>query len=222
MNNDPDHSGIPTQAIHEAYLDMQRSLKAYRQAKDRGSTHEVQQAHGEVQEGVLTFYELLRPHLRHEQGVTGYWQGELPAYPGDGQPPDPDEGAGVLQVQERREVHDLPEGYDTLDGLRDWHEALGLNGNTRLVGISGQGDCVLTIEHRYQLGLRQLDEWETTYTTTSESVGGFYATKRTEQTERQRIPIDRLKRAARELSEVADELGLLTPIEAGELTKDKL
>lgn len=208
--SEQEHSGIPTQAIHEAYLDMQRALKSYRQAKDRGEQGTVQQAHGEVQEAVLTFYELLRPHLRHEQGVSQYWDGQCPSYNGDGAPPDPDDGAGVLQVQETTDVFDLPDNYGELESLDEWHDALGLNGNRRIVGIQGSDSAVVCALHDYQLGLRNLDDWETKYKRKVESLGGFYAEQKRETVERQRVPIDRLKRAARELTSVADELNFLS------------
>lgn len=212
MKNNDLHSGIPTQAIHESYLDMQRALKSYRQAKDRGDQREVKQAHGEVQEGVLTFFELLRPHIRHEQGVADYWEGTIPEYPGDGSPPDPNDGKAILHIQDRTDVFDLPDNYQECDGLEDWHDALGLNGNRVIMGLSGQGDAVVCSLQEYQKGLVHLDDWETKYITKTKSVGGFYETKEQETVERQRIPIDRLRRAARALTEVADDMNLLSEI----------
>jgi hypothetical protein len=219
MSAEENHSGIPTRAIHEAYLDMQRSLKAYREAKDQQHQAAIEQSHGQLQQAVLTFYEMLRPHLRNEAAVRDWWEGRLPSYNGDGKPPDPDEGKGILQVQQKREVKPLNgelDNPDNLSTLKEWHDALGLNGEVRLVGIAGHGDNVLLSLEHYQKGLRHLDEWETKYVRKTERKDGFMADKTEETVERQRIPIDRLRRAARELADVADKLGALSDFDASE------
>lgn len=227
MSQEEPHSGIPTRAIHESYLDMQRSLKAYREAKDQQHQPALEQAHGELQQAVLTFYELLRPHIRHESGVNDWWDGELPNYKGNGTPPDPDDGKGVLQVQEKNETIGL-DGIDTncVETLEDWHEQLGYNGNRRIVGVTGLGDDAFIKFHEYQLGLRHLDNWETGYKRRVVRKEGFQADKTEEIVERQRIPIDRLRRAARELADVADKLGALSQFDASntrtEITADMI
>ena len=211
-----DHSGIPTRAIHESYIEMQRALQSYRNAKDAQRQGPMANAHGELQSGVLTLYEIIRPHLKKEPALGDWWEGRLPNYPGDYQPPDPDQGRGILQVQQkRRQVELNGVNPDTLDGLKEWHEALGMNGGVRIAGIAGLGDHVLVTVQEYQKGLRHLDSWETKYTRKTKQKSGFMADKTTETVERQRIPIDRLKRAARELSDVVNELGLLSQVDAG-------
>jgi hypothetical protein len=210
--NDDNHSGIPTQAIHEAYLDMQRARKQYREAKDRGTEREQEAAHGELQDTVLTFYDQLYPHLKHETAVDEYWHGQLPRYNGE-TPPQPEDGKAILQVQQKTDVFDVPDGFESLDGLGDWHDALGLNGNARVVGITGQGQAVVAALHHYEMGLKKLDDWETDYRRTVQSMGGFYETKERETVERVRVPVDRLRRAARSLVEACDELGFLSNIE---------
>lgn len=218
MSQDESHSGIPTRAIHESYLDMQRALKAYREAKDAQNQHRMQDAHGDLQQSVLTFYELLRPHLKNESAVKDWWNGKPPNYNHNGTPPDPDDGKGVLQVQTENMTISLngevnPEKLSTLE---DWHEAIGLNGTTRIVGIAGAGDGVFVKKHNYQLGLRHLDSWETKYKRVQKPKSGFMSHKTEETIEKQRIPIDRLRRAARELSEVAEKLGALSDFDASE------
>lgn len=219
MSAEENHSGIPTRAIHEAYLDMQRSLKAYREAKDQQHQAAIQQAHGELQQAVLTFYELLRPHIRHESGVSDYWDGELPNYNGNGQPPDPDDGKGIIHVQTKRRVMELNgqvPNNGQLETLEQWHDALDMNGRIRLAGIVTEGTNAIVTVQEYQKGLRHLDDWETKYTRTVRRKSGFMSDKTETEVQRQRVPIDRLKRAARELSNVADKLGALSDFDASE------
>lgn len=209
-----DSTGIPTRAIHEAYLDMQRSLKRYRTARDKGTEAQIDDAHGDVQETVLTFYELLRPHLKDKES---YWEGQLPPYNGD-TPPDPDRATGVLQVQEHKQtidwenvpidpeisVEDLREA-----SLQEWHDHLNLNGSVRLTGVMPNQNGVFVSSQRYQIGLRQLDSWMTKYRTKQAKLGGFLGSTKTEKKERVRVKIPKLKRAARELSDAAKEMGFL-------------
>lgn len=217
MSAEENHSGIPTRAIHEAYLDMQRSLKAYREAKDQQDQRGIQQSHGELQQAVLTFYELLRPHLKHESGLSDWWDGALPDYNHDGTPPDPDDGKGILQAQEKSRMVQL-NGHnpDELETLEEWHEELDLPDEIRIVGTFWQDGMAMLKVHEYQKGLRHIDNWETKYHRVVERKDGFMGDKRETRVERQRIPIDRLKRAARELSNVAEKLGALSDFDASE------
>jgi len=214
MSAEENHSGIPTRAIHESYLDMQRSLKQYRDAKDRQDQHGIDKSHGELQQNVLTFYELLRPHLKQEKAVEGYWFGRLPSYNRDPtQPPDPEDGEGIIHVQTKRDVVELNgqvENVDEFETLKDWHDALSMNGNTRITGIARNGNMAVVTLQEYQKGLHHLDQWETKYTRTVRQKEGFMSDKTEKTIERQRIPIDRLKRAARELATAADELKFLS------------
>lgn len=213
---DEEHSGIPTRAIHESYIEMQSALQKYRTAKDAQRQGPMSNSHGELQSDVLTLYELIRPHLKKEPALGDWWNGRLPNYPGEYKPPDPDNGRGILHVQQTRRQVDLNNvNPDALESFKEWHEALGLNGSVRIAGIAGIGDKVLVTVQEYQKGLRHLDSWETKYKRNREKKGGFLSDKTTEKVERQRIPIDRLKRAARELSDVINELGLLSQVDAG-------
>lgn len=216
-NQDDAHGGIPTRAIHEAYLDMQRALKRYRQAVDRGDDAERDRAHGDVQETVLTFYELLRPHIKHNDAVSDYWDGKLPSYKGDS-PPDPEDGKGVIHTQSGYEPVELNqeqlESLQGVDTLRAWHDTLGLNGNVRLRGADvnqkrdGTPVALLSVE-TYELGLRRLDSWGTEIVTTQTELGGFLGSETRETRQRKRVAMPKLQRAARELSDVAKEIGFL-------------
>jgi hypothetical protein len=211
MSVEDNHSGIPTRAIHEAYLDMQRALKSYREAKDQQHQAAIQQAHGELQQAVMTFYELMRPHLKQEQALKPYWEGKLPNYTKNGTPPEPDDGKGILQVQEKNDSFgfedvEVPQS-ETLD---NWHQSLGFNGNKRIQGIYGMGDSVFVTWHEYQTGLKHLDSSETSYKRHVKPKDGFMGDKTETEVQRQRIPIDRLKSAARELSDAAKEIDFLS------------
>jgi len=223
-----DPTGIPTRAIHETYLEMQRSLQSYRGARDAQRRREQQTAHGELQSAVLTFYELLRPHLKHESGVEDYWVGRLPSYNLDGVVPDIDEGKGLLQQQEHSEAV----SFDQIDGnprefetLKDWHDALGYE-TRRVSGVAAMGDAAIVTYLEYEKGLRNLDSWRTTFQTTQESRGGFMSHKTRETVQANRVGINRLVRAARELSAVADRLGALSDFDASnhrvEITDDQI
>jgi hypothetical protein len=211
--NDDDHSGIPTRAIHEAYLDMQRALKRYRTARDGGAQAAVDDAHGDVQETVLTLYELLRPHLKHNDAVAGYWDGEPPRYTGNGTPPDPEAGTGVLDWQTRTQRVQVP-GDGDVDKLEQFHERLGLNGEKRLTNVVIDGDVALIQYHAYEIGLRRLDDWQTEYRTVQTDLGGFMGDIKRQTKERERVKMHKLKRASRELSNVAEELGALSHFDA--------
>lgn len=217
--HEDNHSGIPTRAIHEAYLDMQRALKEYRQARDAGSQAVINRAHGDVQETILTLYELLRPHIKHNDAVSEYWEGEPPTYPHqNGEVPDPEDGKGVLEVQRRNQSFEIPpeqaEEFAEAETLGEWHDLLDLNGSVRLTGIHAEDSVAFVAYDAYQLGMRELDGWETEYRSTTESLGGFLGGTREETQERQRVKIHKLKRAARELSDVAERLGALSQFDA--------
>jgi len=202
-------TGLPTQAIHESYLDMHRSFKAVRQARDRGRG--VQQAHGELQDAVLTCFDLLRPHIRTETATQDYWHGEPPAY-GEG-PPDPDDGTAILAVQEHTDMTAL-NGHNPqeIDGFREWHRALGLSDTRRLETVYMDEGKLLYKYQEYQMGLHRLDEWGTDIVREQTTLDGFFGTDTRETVTRKRVPVHKLRRAVRCLSDVCDQLNLLTDI----------
>lgn len=203
-------SGIPTRAIHEAYLDMQRALKQYRQARDRSSQAAEEQAHGELQDAVLTLYEMLRPHLRSNKSVEKYWEGRPPSYPA-GQAPDPDDGTAVLSWQVHPQSYQLNGADPTkLSNLQQWHDALDLAESVRIQALQPNGSQVFVQYQTYEMGLRHLDSWQTQFQTISKDVGGFFSGRSTPQTVRQRVPIDKLRRAAWALADTANSLGFLS------------
>jgi len=213
-NPDNDPTGIPTRAIHEAYLDMQRALKRHRQAVDRGDERERDRAHGDVQEAVLTFYELLRPHIKKNDAVSNYWNGKLPPYE-SGTKPDPEEGKGVIQIQEGYEILPLDreqlQAVGDVDTRREWHELLNLNGNVRIqdVGLNDDGTAAVVNLQKFQLGLRNMDRWKTDIVSTQVELGEFLGNVTRTKKERQRVAFPKLRRASRELSDVAKEMGYL-------------
>lgn len=229
--NEEEHSGIPTRAIHEAYLEMQRALKQYRQAKDRGQPDRIDRAHGNVQETVLTFYEMLRPPLKNNTAVDDYWHGKPPKYKHNGTPPDPEDGKAILHIQQKNDIFDTRQlTTQDLETLQDWHDALGLNDKTRIIGVAKGGGSheivpagsALVTYQTYQLGLRNLDSWETKYEETETDFGGFMGGRTKTDYRRARIDIQRLQRASRSLGEVADKLGLHARIDVDTLPVDEL
>jgi len=80
MQDDKRDTGIPTRAIHEAYLQLQDSHRELRRARDN-ATRDSDRAHAMFQDAVLTFYELIRPHLKRKSSLSRFWVGELPKYP---------------------------------------------------------------------------------------------------------------------------------------------
>lgn len=215
--HDESGTGIPTRAIHGAYLDVQRALRRYREAVDAGDENAIGDAHGHVQQAVLTLYDLLRPHLKHNDAVRGYWDGEAPSYPQNGHRPDIDDGKGVLGVQERADPmtvdEDTAEAINEAEDLKDVHDALDLNGDVCVTGIVPNGQTLVVQYDAYQLGLRQLDGWETEFRTTQTTIGGFLGAEEQTETERIRVDMPKLERAARELNDVAERLGALSEFE---------
>lgn len=206
-----DPTGIPTRAIHEAYLDMHRALKDYRRAQDRGTQQSKQAAHGEVQETVLTIFEMLRPHLKNNNVVEDFWHGKPPTYTHDQTPPDPIDGVAILAVQTHTETTQLNGvQLDNLDDFADWDEVLKLPEQGRITGVSIQDGVVVYQYQLYEMGLRKLDDWQTETKTVQSELGGFMSGRNTSQTTKRRVPIDKLKRAGRELSNAAQKLGALS------------
>lgn len=206
-----DHPGIPTRAIHEAYLDMHRALKSYRSASDAGGGELKNSAHGELQNAVLTCFQLLRPHLRHDLGSSDYWNGEAPSYPPGNRPPEPEDGVAVLAWQTHRNQAQLNgQSPEEIDTLREWHDSVGLSDSLRLVGVTPTDYGALVTYHSYTMGLKHLDNWETTFREHTTDVGGMLAGKKTTTYSRNRVTIEKLTRAANELSEAANRLGALS------------
>jgi len=203
-------TGLPTQAIHEAYLDMHRSFKQLRQARDRGTG--VKQAHGDLQDAVLTCFDLLRPHIRSETATQDYWTGEAPGY-GEG-PPDPEDGTAILAVQEHTDMTAV-NGHNPkeIDGFREWHQALDLSPERRLSTVYLDEGTLLYKYQEYQMGLRRLDDWGTEVVREQTTLEGFFGNQTKKQTRRKRVPVHKLRRAVRELTEACDNLGFLSDTE---------
>lgn len=229
MAYDEEPTGIPTRAIHEAYLDVQRALKQFRRASDAGAGPARDRAHGDVQDAAITLYEMLRPHIRHAPSVDAYWDGAPPDYPRTGEPPDPDDGTAVLSWQTHHDTvgHDALElnGAESpadIEGLREWHAALPMAETARVRGVQSVQGGVLVSYHTYTMGLRHIDNWETEFTERETSLGGFMAGKTTTTTDRRRVPIEQLQRASRELGAVMDKLGMHARVESDQLATDEL
>lgn len=235
-------TGIPTRAIHEGYLGMQEAHRNYRQSRDSHATDE-RQAQRDFQDSVLTFYELVRPHLKHEAGLAEYWHGELPPYLGRWW--DDAEEARRYCRQEGTAVWALQKHTNTsasaptvngdvavADGGQatpaEWHDRLNLTEMQRLVSIGKHEGMLLWIELRATAGLRQLDTWETGKQAKRKQGDGFMAGETATNVTYEYVAPWKLVQAKRLLVEVTDKLSLLSdvdfsePIEAGGKYEDAL
>lgn len=241
--NEDEPTGIPTRAIHESYLTLQRAHQDYRRARDRGDdTHHEQ---GALQDAVLTFYELLRPHLKHETGLSEYWNGELPDYTGwnfdsaaEARAYIRDKGTGVYQIQRHTLMDDLQQRQQVLtDGgngteqpqsFEDWHNLLGLSWEReRLISWQAHDDGVYFQVFRCAvLPLRQLDNWQTTIRRERTNGGGFMAGQTSTTEHREFVNEQKLITGKRLLVEAADKLGALSQFDASkqrtEITREDL
>lgn len=229
MPDDTRDTGIPTRAIHQAYLRLHHAFRAYRQAKTDPS-RDANAAHGDFQESVLTFYELIRAHLARKSSLQKYWAGSVPEYPDQAfgsyeqaRRYYVEGGTAVWTVQKHREVQPLtgdaasPAVADGgVPSLADWHERLNRGSRTRLVTVERDRDegVLYWVEFRFEMGLRQLDTWETTRVEhTEQRDGGFLVGESETRTEYKHVAIDKLQRAARVLAEAADKMSLLSQID---------
>lgn len=227
--DDTEGNGIPTRAIHEAYLTLQDAHREYRRARDSGrDTHGPK---GQFQDAVLTFYELVRPHLKHESALEDYWKGNLPSYTGwDFSDTDPrtyvrEHGTGVYQVQEHVDMIEIDESVRTdggLDSLDDWHKFLGLSWESeRLVAVQpADGTHFVKVLRCAVLPLRELDHWEATVKQQRVQGEGFMSGETAVSTTREFQTPDKLVTAKRLLVEAADRLGALSDFEASSQTTE--
>jgi len=221
-------TGIPTKAIHESYLALQQAHRDWRRARDFNGDERQQRI--AFQDQVLTFYELLRPHLRHESGLRSYWQGEIPSYPDD---PLPDvdaavdyyatEGTAVWQLQRQPGDAPIPGGsQQTLtDGglpetLAGWDDVLGLPDDARLLAIKPEPELgtAIYLAAMPVAGLKQLDNWGTRKITQTEDQSGFLGGQTVEREVREPMPAAWSEEAKRLLVEAADQMALLSEVDA--------
>lgn len=233
-SSDTKDSGIPTRAIHESYLSVQRAHQQLRQAREHDT--DVTDAQAVLQDEVLTFYELLRPHLKHESALSDYWDGDLPGYTGwdfksvtEAKQYVMDHGTGVYQVQKHPSTVAVRQKALTdggVEGYEDWHETLGLSWDTeRLLSVEpvqqDQREAMDADATHYVvvlrcavLPLRRLDRWQPRVRKERTSGDGFMSGETSVETTREYQPPQKLVTAKRLLVEAADRLGALSDFEA--------
>lgn len=225
---DDPHPGIPTRVIHESYVEMLNGMRQYYRAEQQGSQNHMQRAHADLQHKVLSFFEVLRPYLKSKNAVEEYWQGKPPDYSGN-------DGVAVLDSQ----THRVPVDTDKLD--KDWknrsmewlHEQAVnsqpmLNGNAKIEDLyhdSDSGTLLLQV-NQYQTGLSQLDG-KYNLTATKVNRGSSYMRSHSStETQKRKLPVDKLFAAAHALEEAADRLGKLAEIDEAvprtEITKEMI
>lgn len=240
MSEDTTGAGMPTRAIHEAYITLQQAHRQYRRARDRGADGEAEAA--DFQDAVLTFYELVRPHLKHESALSEYWAGELPDYTGwdfdttaEAREYVSERGTGVYQTQLHQTTVALDQEVVADGGLntfREWHNVLGLSwGTERVVAVGrdrdGEGHThIAQILRCAVLPLRELDDWQATVTRQRTSGDGFMSGESSVAREREFQPPQKLVAAKRLLVEAADQLGALSAFDASaqrtEITREDM
>jgi len=228
MTDETRDTGIPTRAIHEAYLGMQAAHRRYRQARDEAGVDESQAQAG-FQDAVLTFYELVRPHLKRKSSMQRLWDGELPDYP-DRWWQSTEEakrycqqyGTAVWQLQHHvqtaaQSASVSGNGTALADGggggPAEWHERLNLTDKQRVVSVSDDSGTLVWVELRAVTGLRQLDTWDTRQRRERTRGGGFMAGQSATTVTLEYVNPNRLTRAKRLLAEAADKMGLLSRID---------
>jgi len=223
-------TGIPTRAIHELYLQMQEAHQNYRRVRDYAQGSE-DAAHARYQDAVLSFYELIRPHLKRKGAMGEFWYGELPNYPDrpwasveHAQQFCLEKGTAIWQIQKHtRTVQLQPAGDSTgnqtavADGgamsLSEWHDRLNLGDMQRVVSVAHEGSGVIWTELRAVAGLRQLDGWTTQEVTERKDGSGFMASQVSTTTNLQYVPEPKLTQAKRLLSEATDKMNLLSQVD---------
>lgn len=231
MQDDTEGSGIPTRAIHEAYLTLQDAHREYRRARDNDDDLQLPKAR--FQDAVLTFYELVRPHLRHETALEDYWAGHLPEYTGwdfdstsEAATYVREKGTGVYQVQEHVDSVQVNQQVLTDGGLQtfeEWHELLGLSWDSeRLVAVTpaDDGSHFVKVLRCAVLPLRELDRWQADVVKERTQGDGFMAGETTVETTLEYQPVQKLVTAKRLLVEAADRLGALSEFEASSQTTE--
>lgn len=235
--NDKQDTGIPTKAIHEAYLTMQQAHREYRRARDNDlETHGPK---GTFQDAVLTFYELVRPHLKHESSLSDFWTGNLPDYTGwnfntasEAATYVRENGTGVYQVQQHTDTVQIKQDVLTdggLEGFEQWHDFLNLSWDTeRLVAVQPDDNGVhfVKVLRAAVLPLRELDHWQTHVVKERTQGDGFMEGQTTTDTRLEYQSAQKLITAKRLLVEAADKLGALSEFDASsprtEITREDI
>jgi len=227
MSNDTRDSGIPTRAIHESYLNVQDAHQEFRRARDSPNRPE-DRAQAQFQESVLTFYELLRPHLKRKASLSKFWRGELPRYPDrwwgsidEAKRYCKDAGTAIwtlqTHVQTAAQSPNVSESGEAMaDGggsPKQWHDRLQLTDMQRVIAIDNQDGMLVWRELRANAGLKRLDSWQTGKRTQRTQGDGFMAGETAESVELRYVPAWKLTKAKRLLAEAADKMNLLSRVE---------
>jgi len=247
MTREQDQTGgadMTARLVEEGYVNLQDTMRVYRQAKHQGSEAAGVDAGTDpvilLQDAVQTFFELVRPYINNEPRLAEYWRGALAKYP-DRQFRSVaqaleyyrEHSVGVWQAQDHTQIVHREgaatngTGTAVADGgvpdtLADWHNALNLPKTVRMLSVQQPDDVDFEgwvyKEGRFAvLGLREVADWEVRQTTERRSGEGFMAGETSTTQNREAEPAPKVETAARMLVEVADELNAIASYEpAGE------
>lgn len=189
MSDDTPTSSLSHREVEAAHHSLQQALSQHRlsglAAVDTDAEVDNPDAH--LQESIMRFYELLRPHIKRSPKLQKYWEGGLADYPADGMPTTvrgakyyyAESSVGVWQIQvdhdtiipqqprttKGRKVA-LADGGELPDTPTGWHQRLRLSEYERVYRVQrSPADDVIdgwytTILQFSILGLRDLDTWE--------------------------------------------------------------
>lgn len=223
------------QVIEDTYLALQERITKYRRERDGvNAPGDIDDPLLYLQDGVLTCYELLRPHLTAPK-MAKYREGALAEHPEESMPEAEAKeyyfrnSCGVWQAQTHIEA--LTADHLQQAGIRasgsdqpaladgsgltaaDWHDALDRPDTSRIVSVAhdpSDPDYQFYFkELRFAvLGLRELPDWQVTERVEREHGDGFMAGEVGTRTFKEAEPQEKVETAARMLVDAAHDLGV--------------
>jgi len=194
-NDDGNSGGLTARTVERVHLSLQESLSEFRLARDNPGSQAAPDYPGvELQESILRFWELLRPHVRNHGPLEEYWEGAVATYPtkrlhtvAELKAYYFDKSVGVWQIQVHTDQITPQPLKQQANGSQpaiadggeltaaEWGEALNLNKNERVLAADTlDGVHWVKTARMAVLGLRELDHWQIKRREVREdSSGGF-------------------------------------------------
>lgn len=204
----------PTRVVHEIY---EQSIQARSQwiqvATTPGANGLQSQAHWQLHQTALQYLEVMKHHLRTNQSMKEWWDGEPPSqWPRE----PPTEGSAFLEAVEN---HGVLSG-EKLEAMQASDRFL-IHEQEDISGPDEEPRYACSWTH-YKYGLRHISEqWGEREPTQSTSVG-YGGVNRSNGSQPERLRPEVLMRVMEALDEAADGMGLLTRAEEQKLPHDHL